>query len=145
MDLAYIASLRVRKSPTISWSRNRLHEEHPDRVEALTSRHLATGIFDRPSCGRPSYSRMERNAGSPTMRIYSLLRIYSDRTTHTIQVHLLSMTTGQPHPAAELPSFSEREPGRFSLIHSVSITSFRFAMLVCPLFPPKRTEIVVWD
>jgi len=63
-------------------------------------------------------------------------------------LHLLSMTSGLPHPAAENPIIIHRRKCRpISLFgdYSISITDSRLAILVGPPLPPNGMDIVVWD
>ena len=55
------------------------------------------------------------------------------------------MTTGEPHPAAELPSFGWPRPNDLNKLHSASLTNSRFAMLAGSLWTPGVTDIIVWD
>jgi hypothetical protein len=63
-------------------------------------------------------------------------------------LHLLSMTSGQPHPAAESPIVGYRRKCRpIGLFggYSISITDSRLAILVGPPLPPNGMDLVVWD
>ena len=63
-------------------------------------------------------------------------------------LHLWSMTSGQPHPAAEntiisCPRTFETEPE--TDVISVSITNSRLAILVGGLYTGDGVKMVVWD
>ncbi|KAF9643840.1 hypothetical protein BDM02DRAFT_3191141 [Thelephora ganbajun] len=61
-------------------------------------------------------------------------------------LHLLSMTSGQPHPAAENPIISypySFRPGREIEVHSISVTNSRLAILLGP--ETYGMDMTVWD
>ena len=60
-------------------------------------------------------------------------------------LHLWSMTSGQPHPAAGNPtiSYPRIRVTHVDVVSSVSITNSRLAILVGT--PPDAWEMVVWD
>ena len=59
-------------------------------------------------------------------------------------VHFLSMTTGEPHPTAKLPSLSL--PGhRHHPVFFLTITSCRFAVLMSFALGQNAVKILVWD
>ena len=63
-------------------------------------------------------------------------------------LHLLSMESGRPHPAAENPtiSFSQVfETDTETDVHSVSITNSRLAILVGELYTGEGVKMIVWD
>jgi hypothetical protein len=63
-------------------------------------------------------------------------------------LHLWSMTSGQPHPAAENPILSCSRTYETELdpdLLSVSITNSRLAVLVGDLQTNDRARMVVWD
>ena len=55
------------------------------------------------------------------------------------------MTTGESHPAAELPSLSLPRDYPFPVFYSPSITSSRFAVLVRSWRDDTVATILVWD
>lgn len=59
--------------------------------------------------------------------------------------HFLSMTTGESHPTAELPSLSL--PGRryYNQLSSLSITSCRFAVIMRSMWNELEAKVLVWD
>ena len=60
-------------------------------------------------------------------------------------VHFLSMTAGEPHPTAKLPSLSLPGRRRYTQFSSLSITSCRFAVLVGSTRNQNTVKILVWD
>ena len=57
-------------------------------------------------------------------------------------VYLWSMTTGRPHPDAQLTSFRWPTTDDRAGVHSISITNSRLAMITGPIFNPW---VVIWD
>ena len=55
------------------------------------------------------------------------------------------MTTGEPHPAAKLPSFNWPGNNHSLRLQSTFITSSRFAILASDSWTPTVTGIVDWD
>ena len=61
-------------------------------------------------------------------------------------VHFLSMTTGEPHPTAELPSLSLPGRGDHNPFYSLSITSCRFAVIMrWSMWKGSGDKVFVWD
>ncbi|KAF9643654.1 hypothetical protein BDM02DRAFT_1374405 [Thelephora ganbajun] len=67
-----------------------------------------------------------------------------ERKENEYSIHLWSMKTGHPHPAAELPIINWHKTDPTVAIYSASITGSRFAMLIA-LPAPNVAEMVVWD
>jgi hypothetical protein len=63
-------------------------------------------------------------------------------------LHLWSMTTGQPHPAAENPILSYPRTSEINTeadVYSVSITNSRLAVLIENRKTGEGVKMVVWD
>ena len=63
-------------------------------------------------------------------------------------LHLLSMTTGEPHPAAKDPIIAcpgMSQPANGSGVQSISITDSKLAILVDPDRGSLGMGMVVWD
>ena len=113
-----------------------------EKVGNLAAGHFAGCFRDRPSCGCASCGRMEGIVSLPILQVHKPLIVYSGYS-----IHIRSMTTGRPHPAAEFPSFCWRDTGRvgpFSVYYP-SLTSSRLAVLVDPGSKPPGLTMVVWD